>query len=85
MQLQHLRGVKKYKNLPHAGYVIIMEEGLTRGIGKGLVPSIMKELSYSTIRLGAFEPIKKLLGEKNKKDTPIWKRFLAGSLAGLVG
>ena len=45
----------------------------------------MREASYSTIRLGAFEPIKKVLGEKDKRHTPTWIRFLAGSLAGGIG
>ena len=45
----------------------------------------MREASYSTIRLGAFEPIKKMLGETDKRTTPTWIRFLAGSLAGGIG
>ena len=41
---------------------------------------------YSTIRIGAYEPIKvRVLGETDPKTTPVWKRFLAGSIAGGVG
>ena len=88
MQMQMLQGdglTKKYKSLPHAGYQIIKESGFTRGIGRGLTASAMREASYSTIRLGAFEPIKQALGEKDKRTTPAWIRFSAGSLAGAIG
>ena len=71
--------------MPHCGYLLLKEHGIKRGIGRGLTASAMREASYSTIRIGAFEPIKVLLGEKDKRTTPTWIRFLSGSLAGLAG
>ena len=37
------------------------------------------------MRLGFYEPIKNMLGETDPKYTPIWMKFLAGSLAGGIG
>ena len=38
-----------------------------------------------TPRLGLYEPFKELLGAKDPKTTPLWKKFLAGLLSGSVG
>ena len=46
----------------------------------------LRELSYSTFRIGLYEPIKvRVLGETDPKTTPFWKRFVAGALAGGIG
>ena len=41
----------------------------------------MREASYSTLRLGLYEPIKRNLGEGDA----IWKKFAAGALSGMIG
>lgn len=45
----------------------------------------MREGIYSGIRLGLYEPFKKMLGETDPKNTPLWLKFAAGSLSGGVG
>ena len=45
----------------------------------------MRESTYSTIRLGMYEPFKNLLGGKDPKNTPIYIKMLAGSMSGCIG
>ena len=69
MQIQQplADGSKKYKNLIQGIYLIGKEEGLRRGIYKGIEASCMREASYSTLRLGLYEPIKRMLGQETGK------------------
>ena len=48
-------------------------------------PSLMREASYSAIRLGLYEPFKELFGEKNKAKTPLYKKILCAGLSGTIG
>ncbi|XP_063721705.1 mitochondrial substrate carrier family protein ucpB-like isoform X2 [Symsagittifera roscoffensis] len=63
---------------------ILRDEGI-RGFYKGLPASLMRESSYSTIRLGAYEPIKRLLGATDPAHTPLWKKICAGATSGAIG
>ena len=75
-----------YKSLPHALHLIISQEGFGRkGIFKGIEASSMREASYSSLRLGLYEPIKKFFGETDPKNTPIWIKYVSGGLAGMCG
>lgn len=79
-------GSLKYKNLFHGIMVIVKEEGLSRrGLYKGIEASALREASYSTLRLGMYEPIKRMMGATDPKNTPIWKKYVSGALAGLTG
>lgn len=72
--------------MPQALYKITNKEGFNRhGIWKGIEASMMREGSYSTIRIGTYEPFKRLLGATDPKTTPLWKNFLAGSMGGMIG
>lgn len=42
----------------------------------------MREGSYSTIRLGAYEPLKRLFGATDPAHTPLWKKICAGATSG---
>ena len=42
----------------------------------------MREGSYSTIRLGAYEPIKRLFGATDPAHTPLWKKICSGAISG---
>lgn len=85
VQGQNAAAPKKYKNFVHGMFKIVSEEGVSRGIMKGITPSLLREASYSTCRLGLYEPIKLFLGETDPKTTPTWKRFTSGAMAGLLG
>ncbi len=45
----------------------------------------MRESIYSTIRISSYEPLKEMLGGKDKAHTPMWLKMCAGALAGLIG
>lgn len=47
-----------------------------------LLPSLMREGSYSTIRLGAYEPLKVYFGATDPAHTPLWKKICAGAISG---
>lgn len=63
---------------------IVKQEGF-RGLYKGLVASIMREVGYSGIRLGAYEHVKEALGGTDKRNTPLHIKVAAGALTGSVG
>lgn len=75
---------RKYRGFFAGGSVIFVEEGV-KGLYKGLTASLMREGSYSTIRLGAYEPVKELLGAEDIAHTPLYKKVLAGSITGAIG
>ena len=71
----NLGNAKKYKSFSNGAMVVVAEEGLARGLWKGMLPSAMRELSYSSLRFGLYQPIKKILGAQNPRDTPFWFVF----------
>jgi len=85
MQIQPLLedGSKKYKNMVQGTFLVVKEEGLRRGIYKGIEGAWMRESVYSTLRLGLYEPIKRVTGVN--KDSHFVFKFIAGSLSGLIG
>ena len=78
-------GTKKYKNLVQGIAVICQEEGLRNGIYKGIEASCAREASYSSLRLGLYEPIKRAIGSGSGNQTQTWKKFAAGGLSGAIG
>ena len=57
--------------------LVTAEEGVL-ALWKGMAPSALRELSYSTLRFGLYKPIKKALGAGTPRDTPLWKMMAAG-------
>lgn len=44
--------------------------------------SLLREASYSAIRMGAYEPIKWQLGAHDPNHTPFVKKLTAGAISG---
>lgn len=44
----------------------------------------MREASYTSLRLGLYEPCKGMVGA-DKKDAGMFRKFVAGALAGGIG
>jgi solute carrier family 25 (mitochondrial carrier), member 14/30 len=61
---------------------IVKNEGFG-GLYKGIAAAYARELLYSSLRLGLYEPIKKLIGAEGS-NVPLYKKFLSGSSAGLI-
>jgi hypothetical protein len=45
----------------------------------------MRESIYSSLRLGLYEPFKRILGATDPKNTPFYLKFLAGGMSGFIG
>ena len=60
---------------------IVRTEGAP-ALYRGFAAAGMRELSYSSLRFGLYEPIKKSLGAEDPATTPFYKKVLAGLLAG---
>lgn len=68
----------------HAAYSSFTNEGI-RGPYKGISASLARESSYTTIRLGLYEPYKQILGAKPGEKIPFYLQAAAGMLSGLTG
>jgi hypothetical protein len=55
------------------------------GLYKGIAPSVLREISYSGIRMGLYEPFKVLLGATDVNTTPLSVKIAAGAMSGTVG
>merc|ERR1712086_458651 len=51
---------------------------------KGIGPAWLREASYTSLRLGLYEPVKLLVGASNP-GAGFLRKFLAGALAGAIG
>jgi hypothetical protein len=65
-------------------YMVVHNEGV-KGLYKGITASWMRESIYSSLRLGLYEPFKRLLGATDPKNTPFYLKFLAAGMSGFVG
>ena len=66
---------------------VAQEEGVA-ALQKGLVPSLLRETFYSSIRLSAYEPLRDVImtdAEKSNSSAPFLKKFAAGATAGAIG
>ena len=77
-------GTRNYKQLGISGTIqtILKEEGVS-SFWKGIGAAWLREASYTSLRLGLYEPIKNAMGVDNK--SPFVMKFAAGSLAGGIG
>eukprot|EP00297_Palpitomonas_bilix_P012198 CAMPEP_0113873264 /NCGR_PEP_ID=MMETSP0780_2-20120614/3672_1 /TAXON_ID=652834 /ORGANISM="Palpitomonas bilix" /LENGTH=311 /DNA_ID=CAMNT_0000858887 /DNA_START=12 /DNA_END=947 /DNA_ORIENTATION=- /assembly_acc=CAM_ASM_000599 len=76
---------RKYKGFVRGAMTVVREEGI-QGLYKGLPPALVRESTYSTIRFGAYEPLRALFsGGKQGSDVELWRKILAGGSAGIVG
>ncbi|KAL3853599.1 hypothetical protein ACJMK2_017135 [Sinanodonta woodiana] len=88
-ELAEQKGLSHLKNRYYDGWIkgcstIIRDEGLL-GLYKGVIPSLIREGIYSTIRLGAYEPLKRFMGARDPAHTPLWKKICAGAISGAIG
>mmetsp|Transcript_15998 Transcript_15998/g.36894 ORF Transcript_15998/g.36894 Transcript_15998/m.36894 type:complete len:300 (+) Transcript_15998:64-963(+) len=75
----------EYSALGMGGTVkkVMSDEGFT-ALWKGVNAAWLREASYTSLRLGLYEPTKILFGA-NDAGAPFYKKFLAGSAAGAIG
>ena len=63
--------------------MIIKDEGMA-AFYKGINAAWLREASYTSLRLGLYEPLKDVIGAEGK-DASFLKKFLAGALSGGIG
>jgi len=77
------RATKAYGGVGSAIRMIIKDEGI-RAFYKGINAAWLREASYTSLRLGLYEPMKDVIGAEGK-DASFLKKFLAGALSGGIG
>lgn len=60
------------------------DEGVS-ALWKGVNAAWLREASYTSLRLGLYEPVKIAFGASDPSSTTFLKKFLAGSAAGAIG
>eukprot|EP01132_Coremiostelium_polycephalum_P004738 gene4738-5914_t len=63
---------------------IIRDEGIVGGLYRGLAPSLLREATYSTLRMGGYDLIKGYFVDSNGK-TNLISKICAGAISGAVG
>lgn len=63
---------------------VVSEEGVI-SLWKGVNAAWMREASYTSLRLGLYEPVKIAFGAHDEESATFLKKFLAGSAAGALG
>jgi hypothetical protein len=79
-------GDAAYKGFSHAGMRILREEGFS-GIMKGITASMLREASYSSMRMGLYDLCKGFIAPnaKSKDDFTLVQKILAGMCSGAIG
>lgn len=76
---------RKYNGFTHALRVILKEEGIA-GIYRGVTASMMREASYSSIRMGLYEPVRNWIDPHNSpKDMSFSTKLVSGLISGGIG
>jgi len=77
------RQTKQYNGVTGVVKSILSEEGAS-ALYKGIGAAWMREASYTSLRLGLYEPMKGIVGA-DKPGAGFLSKFLAGALAGGIG
>jgi hypothetical protein len=78
------KGTRNYKQLGINGTIkVIYTEDCLKAFWKGIQAAWMRESTYTSIRLGLYEPIKHFFGVTG--SSPFIMKFMCGSLAGAIG
>ena len=73
----------QHKTFLHCGINIVRAERI-RGLYRGISASFGRECSFSTMRLGLYEPYKNLVGAK-EENAPLYLQAVAGFCSGFTG
>jgi len=84
MVRQQLAAKGESGNLYSMTRQIAAAEG-AKGLYRGYSAAILREMTYSSVRFGMYEPIKfAIAGDIPMKDVPYWKKVVAGLSAGAI-
>jgi len=78
----------KYRGMSKTALGIITEEGLL-SLWRGILPALYRHAIYTGFRMSAYEEIRNSLNKKDSRGYetgfPLWKKVVAGMLAGGIG
>jgi len=77
------RQTKQYNGVSGVIRTVVADEG-AGAFYKGIGAAWMREASYTSLRLGLYDPMKQLTGA-NEPNAGFARKFLAGALAGGIG
>lgn len=75
---------RRYRGIFHAGSVLLRDEGLS-GFYRGIRASLCREMSYSGIRMGLYEPTKQLLSRGDAAQASLAMKVCSGAITGAAG
>mmetsp|Transcript_27245 Transcript_27245/g.69254 ORF Transcript_27245/g.69254 Transcript_27245/m.69254 type:complete len:300 (+) Transcript_27245:16-915(+) len=73
--------IKVYNGSIDCAQKLVKAEG-PGSLFKGLPPALVRQSTYGSLRYGLYGPIKNSLGIKAGEKVPLWKKIVAGGLAG---
>eukprot|EP00891_Asterochloris_glomerata_P006680 jgi/Astpho2/6680/Aster-05032 len=78
------QGVPKYKGLIGTVRTVAKEEGAS-ALWKGLEPGLHRQCLFGGLRIGLYEPVKKVyMGDRPPTDAPLYLKVAAGLTTGAV-
>lgn len=77
-------GAVKYRGMFRTALGIVQEEGLLH-LWRGMLPALYRHAIYTGFRMSAYEEIRNQLSRENKDNFSLWKKVVAGMLAGGIG
>jgi len=86
LQIQGARAAgtqPKYKGFMHCFTTVVSEEG-PQGLWKGLVPGLLRQSVFASLRIGLYEPVRNLY-HTGSGDPPLLKKIAAGLTTGAIG
>lgn len=77
---------QQYTGMIDAATKIVKQEGPT-ALWKGATPALMRQISYTSICMVLYEPLRDLFGANKgpRHEVPFINKFLAGGCAGAIG
>jgi len=73
----------KYSGMFHCFTTIMKEEG-PQGLWKGLVPGLLRQCVFATLRIGLYEHVRNFY-HTGTGDPPLYKKIAAGLTTGCIG
>eukprot|EP00092_Neocalanus_flemingeri_P064447 GFUD01078206.1.p1 GENE.GFUD01078206.1~~GFUD01078206.1.p1 ORF type:complete len:337 (+),score=82.13 GFUD01078206.1:252-1262(+) len=77
-------GNAKYRGMFRTAMGIAKEEGLLH-LWRGMLPALYRHAIYTGFRMSAYEEIRNQLSKKDKDGFSLWKKVVAGMMAGGIG
>jgi len=74
----------QYRGMLKTAAGIVKEEGLLH-LWRGMLPALYRHAIYTGFRMSAYEEIRNQLSRNNRDGFSLWKKVIAGMLAGGLG